>query len=105
MSKFMSLVFIGPAGSGKGTQADILKKEYSVCHLSTGDMLRDAVKNGTELGKKAGPLMAAGKVEGRRGALFFVLTHAGRAAGARRPHHWPHQELARAARVQQGLSS
>jgi adenylate kinase len=55
-------LLLGPPGSGKGSQADILKAQYPICHLSTGDMLRDAVKNGTDLGKKAKPLMEAGKL-------------------------------------------
>lgn len=58
----MNLIFVGPPGSGKGSQAEIIKKQHPVCHLSTGDLLRAAVKNGTELGKKAKPLMEAGKL-------------------------------------------
>jgi adenylate kinase len=50
----------GPPGSGKGTQAPIIKDEYCLCHLSTGDMLRAAVKAGTELGQKAKKIMAEG---------------------------------------------
>lgn len=52
----------GPPGSGKGTQAPIIKDEYCLCHLSTGDMLRAAVKAGTELGQKAKKIMAEGEV-------------------------------------------
>jgi adenylate kinase family enzyme len=59
---FSFLLLLGPAGAGKGTQADILKAQYPICHLSTGDMLRDAVKNGTPLGKTAKPIMEAGKL-------------------------------------------
>lgn len=40
------LVILGPPGCGKGTQAPEIKKEYCVCHLATGDMLRDAVARG-----------------------------------------------------------
>lgn len=58
--KQLRIVFIGPPGAGKGTQADFLKKDYCVCHLSTGDMLRAAVKQGTELGKKAESIMNKG---------------------------------------------
>ena len=43
----MNLVLIGPPGSGKGTQAPRLKNELCLCHLSTGDMLRDIVSSGT----------------------------------------------------------
>lgn len=41
------VITIGPPGCGKGTQAPEIKKEYCVCHLATGDMLRDAVARGT----------------------------------------------------------
>src|SRR5512140_1641621 len=54
------LILIGAPGSGKGTQAKSLADRYGIPHISTGDMLRDAVKNETELGKKAAPSMASG---------------------------------------------
>jgi len=53
-------VFIGPPGSGKGTQAFNLKRDYCVCHLSTGDMLRENIEKGTELGKKAKEAVSSG---------------------------------------------
>ncbi|MCD6163099.1 MAG: adenylate kinase [candidate division Zixibacteria bacterium] len=56
----MRLVFLGPPGSGKGTQAKILAEKKNLTHISTGDVLRNAVKNGTELGKKAKPIMDTG---------------------------------------------
>lgn len=56
----MKLIFIGPPGSGKGTQAKQLAVRHGVPHISTGDILREAVAEGTELGKKAAPIMAAG---------------------------------------------
>lgn len=56
----MNVVFIGPPGSGKGTQAKRLADTYGVPHISTGDMLREAVRNQTELGRKAEPIMSAG---------------------------------------------
>lgn len=56
----MRLVFLGPPGSGKGTQAKILADKKKLKHLSTGDVLREAVKKGTPLGKKAKAYMDAG---------------------------------------------
>lgn len=47
------LYFAGPPGSGKGTQSPIIKDEYCLCHLATGDMLRAAVAAKTPLGIKA----------------------------------------------------
>ena len=56
----MRLVLIGPPGSGKGTQAEVLVKMLSVPQISTGDILRAAVKNGTSIGLKAKAYMDAG---------------------------------------------
>lgn len=49
----MKLVFLGPPGAGKGTQAKSVAKRYGIPHISTGDILREAVKNETPLGLKA----------------------------------------------------
>ena len=56
----MKLIFIGPPGSGKGTQAKRLASRFDIPHISTGDMLREAVADGTELGRQAAPIMASG---------------------------------------------
>ena len=56
----MKLIFIGPPGSGKGTQAKRLAARHGVPHISTGDMLREAIADGTELGRQAAPIMASG---------------------------------------------
>jgi adenylate kinase len=58
----MRIVFFGPNGSGKGTQAALLKAELKVPHISTGDLLRAAVKAGTPLGMQAKAVMEAGKL-------------------------------------------
>lgn len=55
-----NIILVGPPGSGKGTQAPIIKEKYSLCHLATGDLLRAAVAAGTELGKKAKAVMESG---------------------------------------------
>ena len=56
----LRLIFLGPQGSGKGTQASRLARLMGVPHISTGEMLRQAVADGTELGKKADAIMQAG---------------------------------------------
>ena len=56
------LIFLGPPGAGKGTQAQILCKRCEVPHISTGDILRAAVKAKTELGQKAEGYMNAGEL-------------------------------------------
>lgn len=56
----MRLILFGPPGVGKGTQAKLLASKFHVAHISTGDMLREAVAAGTELGRKARAIMDAG---------------------------------------------
>ena len=56
----MNIVLLGPPGAGKGTVAALLKKELDVPHISTGDIFRENIKNGTELGKKVESIMASG---------------------------------------------
>jgi len=55
-----AVIFLGPPGAGKGTQAKELARKYGVPHLSTGDMLRENVAKGTPLGEQAKPIMARG---------------------------------------------
>ena len=58
----MNLILLGAPGAGKGTQAEILVKKLSIPAISTGNMLREAIANGTELGKKAKQHMDAGSL-------------------------------------------
>jgi adenylate kinase len=56
------VIFLGPPGAGKGTQAVTISKEKNLAHISTGDMLREHVSNETELGKTAKTLLDEGKL-------------------------------------------
>ena len=58
----MYILLMGPPGAGKGTQAERLVEKYNIPHISTGDMFRSAVKQGTELGKEAKKYMDAGQL-------------------------------------------
>lgn len=58
----MNIILLGPPGAGKGTQSDWLRDTFKLTKLATGDMLRAAVKAGTELGQKADAVMKAGQL-------------------------------------------
>jgi adenylate kinase len=60
----VNIVLIGPPGSGKGTQAVRLAARYSVPHISTGDILREAVRSGSPLGKEVAGIIARGSLVG-----------------------------------------
>src|SRR5690625_6870083 len=62
LDQTMRIVMLGPPGSGKGTQAALLKKELNVVHISTGDLLRAAVAEGSELGRQVKSVLEAGEL-------------------------------------------
>ena len=58
----MKLILLGAPGAGKGTQAEIISKKLHIPTISTGNILREAIKNGTEIGLKAKRFMDNGKL-------------------------------------------
>ena len=56
------IVLLGPPGAGKGTQAGAMQRRWGLVHLASGDLLREDVRDGTELGRKAKPYMDAGEL-------------------------------------------
>jgi adenylate kinase len=57
-----ALIFLGPPGAGKGTQAREISRRYGIPHLSTGDMFREHIARGTDLGRRAKPVMDSGQL-------------------------------------------
>ena len=62
MSRMLRTILLGPPGAGKGTQAAKIVEKYGVPHISTGDIFRENIKKGTELGKKAQEYMNRGEL-------------------------------------------
>lgn len=58
----MNILVLGPQGSGKGTQAKRIRATYGIPHISSGDLYREAIAGGTELGRQVEPLLAAGEL-------------------------------------------
>lgn len=62
MKMYKNLIIMGPPGAGKGTQSERIVKELNIPHISTGDMFREAIASGSELGKIAQQFINAGKL-------------------------------------------
>jgi adenylate kinase len=58
----VDVLLLGPQGAGKGTQGKLISREYGIPHIATGDILRTAIAEGTELGRKAEPLLNSGQL-------------------------------------------
>jgi adenylate kinase len=58
----VNILVLGPQGSGKGTQAQLLSADHGITHVSTGEMFRAAIADGTELGRRVEPMLAAGEL-------------------------------------------
>lgn len=71
----MNLILLGPPGAGKGTQAKRLVDSRGLKQLATGDMLREEVSKGTELGQKAGKIMAEGKLLPDELIIDMIMHH------------------------------
>ena len=80
----MRIILLGPPGAGKGTQAQVLTKAFSIPQISTGDMLRSAIKAGTELGLKAKAVMDQGKLVSDEIILGLVKERISEAEGCLR---------------------
>lgn len=75
----MRMILVGPPGAGKGTQAQRLVDRFHIPHISSGDMLREAVKEGTELGKQADGFMKAGQLVPDDVVIGMILERIARA--------------------------
>lgn len=74
----MRMILVGPPGAGKGTQAARLVDTYRIPHISSGDMLRAAVKEGTQLGQEADRYMKAGKLVPDEVVIGMILERIGK---------------------------
>ena len=76
----MRILLLGPPGSGKGTQGKLLSERLGVPAISTGDILRQAVKEGTPLGRQAQAIMASGELVPDEVIVGLIRERIGRAS-------------------------
>jgi adenylate kinase len=101
----MRMILVGPPGAGKGTQAARLVDTYRIPHISSGDMLRAAVKEGTQLGQEADRYMKAGKLVPDEVVIGMILERIARPTprpascwmASRAPARRPRRSIARCA--------
>ena len=58
----MNIIILGAPGAGKGTQAKLIQEKYNIAHISTGDMIRETIKSGSEIGKQLKEILDAGQL-------------------------------------------
>ena len=58
----MRIILLGPPGAGKGTLANLIKEKFGICHIATGDILRDEMKSGSPLGLKVKKYVESGQL-------------------------------------------
>jgi adenylate kinase len=80
--RMKNIVLFGPPGAGKGTQAEILKKKYQLIHISTGDVFRYNIKNGTQLGKLAKSYMDKGYLVPDEVTIYMLNAEVEKNSGA-----------------------
>jgi adenylate kinase len=74
----LRIVLLGPPGAGKGTQSVVLSREYEVVHISAGDILRDAVKSGSQTGLAAAAFMSKGELVPDRIVTAMIIERMGK---------------------------
>ena len=85
----MRIIMLGAPGAGKGTQAKKIAAKYGIPHISTGDIFRANIKNGTELGKKAKTYMDQGLLVFLPQYTFFLIRHFSHKLYLHRKSHIP----------------